>query len=491
MTNPSNDTFENLPQSIHDLVALRARLREVNAQSADLLRIEEAIRSALDGVGRALLGEVLAAADIDEQEVLINGTLYGRVDRNTVTIHSTFGPIEVEQTVYGRGRGFALVAPMEKQLGFVETYYTPKCARVLCHLAAVTVRQETEEVLHELGGIGVGAATMHRLPLAVMARYERDRDIIEPAVRRRAKVPADAVSMQVGLDGVMVPQDGEYCDPRGRESKGDPDPPRHERKYGVLEAGPAASDGHEGTAWHEASVGTIAYYDAKGNHLSTTYIGRMPQEKKQILGEMLRDEALHALTLRPDLVPVLASDGAQGQWETLARIHEQLPEEARARARWLLDFFHAAEHLQDACDVIDKKGSAKAKVRRQTLAETLKVYPDGAERVLQSLRHYRRSARSERARDELDSVIGYFVNNNHRMAYFDAIEANVPIATGATEAAAKTLVGVRMKRSGARFSQHGGQTILTLRAALKSGRFGNLLTIVAKSYRATVVRKVA
>ena len=182
-----------------------------------MVRVEEEVRSALDAVGRELMAEVFAAADIDEPEILVNGQLHGRVDRRPVKVHTTFGPVEdVEQTVYGRGRGWPTVAPMEKLLGLVERFYTPKCAKVLCHITAVTVREEGAELLRELGGIGVGEATMHRLPLAVMARYERDRDVIEPIVRERSTVPVEATTMQVGLDGVMVPMEGEHCDPRGR-----------------------------------------------------------------------------------------------------------------------------------------------------------------------------------------------------------------------------------------------------------------------------------
>ena len=47
-----------------------------------------------------------------------------------------------------------------------------------------------------------------------------------------------------------------------------------------------------------------------------------------------------------------------------------------------------------------------------------------------------------------------------------------------------------MKRSGARFSEHGGQTVLTLRAALKSGRFGDLFDVLVDGYKA-VIRKAA
>ncbi len=472
---------------------LHAKLRKLKGARIDLIEVEEGIRAALDEVGREMMATALVAADVDDLEITVNGVLHGRMHRRAETIHTTFGRVEVEQTVYGRGRGQQTVVPMEKILGLVERYYTPKCARVLCHLTAVVVREEATELLRELGGISVGEATMHRLPLKMMARYERDRAVIEPVLRQRSEIPEDAAIVQTGLDGVMVPQDGEHCDPRGREpSDGDADPPRHERAYGVVTPpGPAASDSKMGIAWHEASVGTLAYFDADGQHLSTVYLGRMPEEKKATLTEMLKAEVQHALTLRPDLVPVMASDGALGQWQSLAEITAELPEHARNDAVWLVDFHHAAGHIQDACDVIDRKGSAAAQVRRHELCETLKAYEDGAKRVTQRLRHYRRKARSEKAREELDSVIGYLDNNRARMSYKAAIDRKLPIATGPTEAGAKTLVGVRMKRSGARFSQHGGQTVLTLRAALKSRRFDDLMDILGTSYKATVTIRAA
>lgn len=58
---------------------------------------------------------------------------------------------------------------MEKLLGIVERFYTPKCAKVLCHLAAVVVREEVAGLLRELGEISVGEATMQRLPRKIMA----------------------------------------------------------------------------------------------------------------------------------------------------------------------------------------------------------------------------------------------------------------------------------------------------------------------------------
>ncbi len=72
------------------------------------------------------------------------------------------------------------------------------------------------------------------------------------------------------------------------------------------------------------------------------------------------------------------------------------------------------------------------------------------------------------------------------MNYADALRRNYPIGTGITEAAAKTIVGTRMKRAGSRFSQHGGQTVMTFRAAVLSGRFEALHESLRREYAQSV-----
>jgi hypothetical protein len=171
-----------------------------------------------------------------------------------------------------------------------------------------------------------------------MARYERDRDVIEPHVRGRSQIPPEATTVQIGLDGVMVPMEGEECRPRGREPKGgDPDPPRHERRYGIVgQVGPSTADAAMGVAWHEASVGTLAFFNAEGEHLSTIYIGRMPEAHKATLAEMLKEEVLHTFTFRPDLLPVIsaARDGERWRARTVgdARRHHRQPAGAGTRS---------------------------------------------------------------------------------------------------------------------------------------------------------------
>jgi hypothetical protein len=378
------------------------------------------------------------------------------------------------------------VAVMDKKLGLVENSYTPKAGKILCLLTALAVREDVAAILGEFGGMQMGAATTYRVPQFVAARYEIERVEVEREVRERASIPATAASVQFGLDGVMVPQEGEHCDPRGRTPRGDPAPPRHERRVETQPASPRDSDGTTGVAWHEASVATVAFFDKEGRHLATTYLGRMPEEHKETLGDMLVAEAKTIAAERPDLRVVLASDGAEGQWTILHRVYEVLSPAMQATALWLQDFFHVTEHLQDAADAIYGAGTPKARVARSEWAEILRAYNDGVDRVCRALVRHRRKVTTKAKRKRINGVLKYLRRGQHRMAYLAAEADNLPIATGPTEAAAKSLVGVRMKRSGARYSQHGGQTILTFLAAHKSRRFDFLWNVLSRRYAANV-----
>ena len=64
-------------------------------------------------------------------------------------------------------------------------------------------------------------------------------------------------------------------------------------------------------------------------------------------------------------------------------------------------------------------------------------------------------------------------------------EQGLPIGSGVVEAT-KTLVTERLKRSGMRWSERGGQAILTLRALLQSNRFDSGWSLLLQTYRAEV-----
>jgi hypothetical protein len=112
----------------------------------------------------------------------------------------------------------------------------------------------------------------------------------------------------------------------------------------------------------------------------------------------------------------------------------------------------------------------------QRVAETLLI------RALDYL--HRKHPRSARVTKEL----AYFRNNRHRMRYREFKAEGLPIGSGVVEAACKTLVTQRLKQSGMRWEEQGGQAILTVRGWTQSGdRFERAWALLAATYQAEVV----
>jgi len=83
-------------------------------------------------------------------------------------------------------------------------------------------------------------------------------------------------------------------------------------------------------------------------------------------------------------------------------------------------------------------------------------------------------------KENLDAALTYFVNHRHMMDYATQIKKQLPIGSGVTEAACKTLVKQRFCGSGMRWKNKGTKVILSLRALVQSkGRwqqnFGGIL----------------
>jgi len=239
-------------------------------------------------------------------------------------------------------------------------------------------------------------------------------------------------------------------------------------------------------------VGTVAFWNADGDHLKTIYVGRMPESGHETVAGIVETELHAALDERPDLDVSFGSDGDALQWTQLEGIAAGLPENDSRRTTFNLDFFHAASYVHDAAKAALSDESARA-VQAQQWKSTLKEYPDGATRILKSMRYYRGHIEDPDHREEMQQSIDYLAKQAKagRMDYKASRDLGHPIGTGVAEAAAKTIVNVRMKRAGARYSQHGGQTILTFRTALYSERFDGLWRHLHDSYKGQLTELVA
>ena len=216
----------------------------------------------------------------------------------------------------------------------------------------------------------------------------------------------------------------------------------------------AGEDGRAEASWREAACGTVSFHDARGERLKTLYLGRMPEGGKVTLKAQLASEVAHIRQLRPDVRIVAIADAAADNWTFL----ETLSPETE-----VIDFWHACEHLRTASD------HAVASDWFERYREVLRHDPCGVDKVIRALRHLRDSAKPDRA--EIERELAFFRKHRQRMRYHALKAEGVAIGSGVVEAANKTLVTQRMKRSGMRWRIAGGQAVLTFRALIKSARF--------------------
>jgi len=79
---------------------------------------------------------------------------------------------------------------------------------------------------------------------------------------------------------------------------------------------------------------------------------------------------------------------------------------------------------------------------------------------------------SEANKEKLDSAITYFTNQGDRMDYYEYRTQNLPIGSGVTEAACKTIIKQRLCRSGMRWKDQGASIVIALKCLVQSKRWG-------------------
>ena len=419
-------------------------------------RVERKLHERFVEAEREVLGELLERLDVDVPSVEIGERRYHRVLDSTETYTTAVGAVKVRRTLYRCGRERAVV-PMELRAGMVEGHWTPLAARQASCVVAQMTPKEGETLLRELGNMAPSKSSLDRLPKALSARWEANREPFESTLRDVSVVPDEAVTVAVSLDGVMVPmKDG--CRANKRERA---------RAAGRRTNGPAG--------YREASCATLSFYDAEGERLDTLSMGRMPEPKKATLKTMLSAELDAVLGKRPDLHIVTVADGARDNWRYL----DALAPEATA----VVDFYHATEHLKAALDARYGENNATGRAQFHKLRHVLRDDADGVEKVIRAL-DYQRKKFPRRTR--IGEVLRYFRHNRHRMRYAHTQTRHLPIGSGIVEAACKTLVTQRLKRSGMRWRHAGGQAILTLRALMQSSRFDQAWASLSNTYRQDV-----
>ena len=182
--------------------------------------------------------------------------------------------------------------------------------------------------------------------------------------------------------------------------------------------------------YRQAMVGNIAFYDAEGERLHTTYIAAAPEHGKATFLRRMDEEILRVRGKYPLARYVGISDGATDYLPWL-RMHTTTR---------ILDFWHVSEYLSEAAGALYRAQSK----REQWLEDTchhLKHHHGAAQSILDELDQTARESKLTAAmRQKLDAARTYIGNNLGRMNYASYRKSKLPIGSGVTEAACKTVV---------------------------------------------------
>jgi hypothetical protein len=221
----------------------------------------------------------------------------------------------------------------------------------------------------------------------------------------------------------------------------------------------------DSAGYREAMVGTLSFYDHAGERQHSIYLAAAPEYGKSAFLQRLEREILRAKQHFPAALYLGIADGAASNWRFLEQHTD----------RQLIDFFHGTEYVGKIAQALypQRQAAGKRAQWQQEHCQALKHDPDARDVLIgEAARLSRRHALSQKVRDDVLSAWTYFTNHRHQMDYPGFLAAGLPIGSGVTEAACKTLVKQRLCASGMRWKNTGAKIVLSLRAlAHTTGRW--------------------
>lgn len=382
--------------------------------TGSLLDMEQSIQDAVNEVGTLATEQALACFDTNGAPIQIGNvkmTSKGKVKKRYET---PYGTVDLERHVYQTSTGGKTYCPLDEKARII-TSSTPRFAKIISHKYAKESAKSVAEDLSNNHGRHVARSFLQNVVEVIGSIAEATEEEWMYATPEQ-KEPVATVA--ISLDGTCVLM----------------------RKDG----------------YREAMTGNISLYNKQGERLHTIYIGAAPEYGKEKFLERFEKE-IYAIKLQyPNAKYIGIADGAKLNWKFL---------EKHTRYQ-ILDFYHATEYLAKAAKAKFPRFSDEAK-RKEWLDDachSLKHEENAATTLLKEITDIPIKGLSCENKDKLKAAISYFTNQKSRMYYNQYREMNIPIGSGVTEAACKTLVKQRLCQSGMKWGEKGARLLLCLRA---------------------------
>jgi hypothetical protein len=240
-----------------------------------------------------------------------------------------------------------------------------------------------------------------------------------------------------------------------------------------------------------ATTATLTVYDRKGKRLGSVYLAYAPELGQQAMTDELTALLEEVLRRWEGRLPRLAYITDAGDHETAyyQRVLKKLVHPRtgkRLEWQWIVDFYHAAQRLTAmgaALFGVRRDDGRQAAAWAARMRKLLKK-PNGPFRVLHAAAAMRaRRSLSASAAQEFQKAYNYLRSRTRHMQYAEFRRQGLPIGSGITEAACKTVFTQRLKLSGMRWSRGGAQVILDLRVVLLSGVWHSVYRAAVNTYQ--------
>lgn len=388
--------------------------------SDSLLDTENNIQDGCNEVGNLATKEALKYLDTDGSPVKmgdIKWTSKGQVEQKYQT---PYGEVVIPRHVYQTSKGGATYCPLEDKARIIRKA-TPRFAMQLSHKYTQDNVQAVCRDLEENHNRKVSRSFVQNTVQWVGSIANMVEDIWE----------YDIPPLDEPVSSIVLSLDGAYL--LMRES-----------------------------GWREAMVGAISLYTPDGERVHSIYLGAAPEYGKADFKRRLEKEIEKIKQLYPEAIYLGIADGSKDNWAFLEKHTD----------RQLLDFYHVTEYLGKVAFAAypQKTGKPKRKEWLSKRCKQLKHETGTVEALITEMEKFsRKRSLSKTIKDDLGKALTYFKNHRTMMDYPQHIQENLPIGSGVTEAACKTMVKQRLCCSGMRWKKQGAGVILALRGLVQSG----------------------
>lgn len=414
------------PQQLADLRQFVKQWRANQSASASVEELEQAATEVARVAGQAVMEEGLERVDEGHRCWTRSapcgcGSRARFVTYRRRDVVSLYGTVRVRRAYHYCSRCGSGQFLWDQAQGLNGLVWTPVVKSLVAEVAGRLAYGEAVRLLERLVGLRIEESCAERIVLEVGGRLRAEES-------RRT-----ALALAGELQAPKVQAGG--------------------REYVSIDATKAHIDG----SWHD--VKTALTYSAKAGAdgldkaVGPRYVAA--QEVAERFGERLYGLAVAAGVAKASQVVVIG-DGAEWIWNIASHHYPQ--------ATQILDIWHAREHIHALARAY--YGEQSAKGRRWAKDHCRWLEERGPGTLLGALKRMK-PATPEQA-EAVHDQRRYFETNAGRMQYHRYRAAGMMIGSGPVEAACKTVVGGRLKRSGMRWSGAGADAILAIRCALLS-----------------------